>query len=44
MLSQPGLHLASPKVAALATGAYLDKDESQIRGTRYAVASLEAAL
>ena len=32
------------KLAALATGAFLDKDESAIHGTGYCVASLEASL
>lgn len=44
MLSHSDLQLASPKVAALAAWSYVDKEESQIRGTGYAVASLEAAL
>lgn len=44
MLSQSGPQLTSPKVAALAACSYFDKEESQIRGTGYAVASLEAAL
>lgn len=44
MLEQGDAKLASPTVAALATGSYFDKNESQIRGTAYAVDSLEAAL
>lgn len=44
MLCQPGHRLSSPAVEALATCSYFGKDESQIRGTGYAVASLEAAL
>lgn len=44
MLGPPGLALASPKVAALAAGAYFRKTEAEIRGSGYAVASLEAAL
>lgn len=36
--------IASPKVAEIARGAYLDKSRAQIAGTGYAVASLEAAL
>jgi ADP-ribosyl-[dinitrogen reductase] hydrolase len=44
MLAAFTLELGSPKVAALARGAYRDKDESAIRGTGYAVAALEAAL
>jgi ADP-ribosyl-[dinitrogen reductase] hydrolase len=44
MLSHSGPRLASPKVAALAECSYFGKEESQIRGTGYAVASLEAAL
>ena len=34
----------SPAIAALATGAYVDKSESEIRGSGYVVESLEAAL
>lgn len=36
--------LASPKVRALAEGSYFQKDDTQVRGTGYAVDSLEAAL
>jgi ADP-ribosyl-[dinitrogen reductase] hydrolase len=38
------LRLESPAVAALARGAFRTKPESDIRGTGYAVASMEAAL
>jgi ADP-ribosyl-[dinitrogen reductase] hydrolase len=44
MLDASTLNLSSPKVAALATGSYLKKAESEVVGTGYAVASLEAAL
>ena len=44
MLDASVLDLPSPKVAALARGQYLEKDVTQIAGTGYAVASLEAAL
>jgi ADP-ribosyl-[dinitrogen reductase] hydrolase len=44
MLDGSALDLASPRVAALATGTYLGKSESDVAGTGYAVASLEAAL
>jgi ADP-ribosyl-[dinitrogen reductase] hydrolase len=44
MLAASSLELASPKVAALASGSYFAKREEEIRGTGYAVASLEAAL
>jgi ADP-ribosyl-[dinitrogen reductase] hydrolase len=44
MLNGSALALRSPKVAALAAGAYLTKTASEIWGTGYAVASLEAAL
>ena len=44
MLLAESLSLASPKVAALARGDYLNKSEKDIRGTGYAVESLEAAL
>lgn len=44
MLDATSLKLRSPKVAALAAGAYLGKAEAHIHGTGYAVASLEAAL
>lgn len=44
MLDASTLHLSSPKVAALAAGSYLKKAESEVAGTGYAVASLEAAL
>lgn len=44
MLDASGLDLASPAVAALAAGAYRAKTEAAIRGSGYAVASLEAAL
>lgn len=44
MLGQPEIHLASPKVADLAAGAYFEKTEAEVFGTGYAVASLEAAL
>ncbi len=44
MLEASTLDLASPAVAALAAGAYHEKAESKIRGSGYAVSSLEAAL
>jgi ADP-ribosyl-[dinitrogen reductase] hydrolase len=44
LLDARALPLGSPAVAALAQGAYRTKPESAIRGTGYAVASLEAAL
>lgn len=44
MLDASSLNLVPPKVSALARGSYFDKAESQIVGTGYAVASLEAAL
>jgi ADP-ribosyl-[dinitrogen reductase] hydrolase len=44
MLDASALNLSSPKVAALATGSYVNKAESEVVGTGYAVASLEAAL
>ena len=44
MLEPAAFPLSSPKVAALMAGAYKSKPESQIRGTGYAVDSLEAAL
>jgi ADP-ribosyl-[dinitrogen reductase] hydrolase len=44
MLDASDLKLASPKVAALARGSYFAKDEAEVFGTGYAVASLEAAL
>ncbi|MGM9424723.1 ADP-ribosylglycohydrolase family protein [Hydrogenophaga sp. MI9] len=44
MLQADALALPSPKVAALARGDYLDKTEADIRGSGYAVDSLEAAL
>lgn len=43
MLDTASLNLHTPKVAALAEGSYLQKSESDIAGTGYAVASLEAA-
>lgn len=44
MLDASVLRLQSPKVAALAECAYLNKPASEIHGTGYAVDSLEAAL
>jgi ADP-ribosyl-[dinitrogen reductase] hydrolase len=44
MADASSLTLSSPKVAALAAGAYRTKAESEVAGTGYAVASLEAAL
>lgn len=44
VLDGRSLRLASPSVAALASGSYVGKDASGIRGTGYAVHSLEAAL
>lgn len=44
MLSPAALPLTTPKVAALMAGEYRTKSESQIRGSGYAVDSLEAAL
>lgn len=44
MLDASTLTLATSSVAALASGSYVGKTESQVRGTGYAVASLEAAL
>jgi ADP-ribosyl-[dinitrogen reductase] hydrolase len=44
LLDARALPLESPAVAAIAQGAYRIKPESAIRGTGYAVASLEAAL
>jgi ADP-ribosyl-[dinitrogen reductase] hydrolase len=44
LLDAAALPLDSPSVAAIAQGAYRTKPESAIRGTGYAVASLEAAL
>lgn len=43
-LDAASLALASPKVAALAAGAWRGKAEADIRGSGYAVDSLEAAL
>jgi len=37
------LTLTEPKVLALAAGRYLNKSRNQVRGSGYAVASLEAA-
>jgi ADP-ribosyl-[dinitrogen reductase] hydrolase len=39
-----GLALTEPKVLELAAGHYLNKSRSEVRGSGYAVASLEAAL
>ncbi len=44
MLDGTSLRLASPRVASLAAGSYLDKSEQDVSGTGYCVASLEAAL
>lgn len=44
LLDARDLALESPAVHALALGGYLAKPASAIRGTGYAVASLEAAL
>jgi ADP-ribosyl-[dinitrogen reductase] hydrolase len=44
MLAVTDLDGLTPNVAALARGAYLGKHESKIRGSGYAVESLEAAL
>jgi ADP-ribosyl-[dinitrogen reductase] hydrolase len=38
------ISFASPGIVAIATGAFLEKPESQIRGSGYVVESLEAAL
>jgi ADP-ribosyl-[dinitrogen reductase] hydrolase len=44
LLRATALGLASPKVVNLASGSYVTKDEADIAGTGYCVASLEAAL
>ncbi|MEZ4332447.1 MAG: ADP-ribosylglycohydrolase family protein [Myxococcota bacterium] len=44
VLDGRSLRLVSPNVAALAAGGYVEKEASDIRGTGYAVHSLEAAL
>lgn len=44
LLDGSSLRLSSEKVASLATGSYRSKEERQIVGSGYAVASLEAAL
>ncbi len=44
LLAGTSLRLASPRIAALATGSYLHKSEAEVSGTGYCVASLEAAL
>ena len=44
MMAVGDLDGLSPNVAAVARGAYSAKDESAIRGSGYAVESLEAAL
>ena len=44
MLDTSSLAVNSQRVAALAAGSYLKKRESEVAGTGYAVASLEAAL
>ncbi|MHC8358274.1 ADP-ribosylglycohydrolase family protein [Pseudomonas sp. LB3P81] len=44
LLSLPATSFLEPKVAAIARGDYLVKPESDIRGSGYCVASLEAAL
>ena len=44
VLNGAGLSLKEPKVLELAAGQYFDKSRSEVRGSGYAVASLEAAL
>lgn len=44
MLDASHLIVRSPSVSALANGSYFNKHESEVFGTGYAVASLEAAL
>ena len=44
VLDGAGLALTEPKVLELAAGHYLNKNRSEVRGSGYAVASLEAAL
>ncbi|MCE3608446.1 ADP-ribosylglycohydrolase family protein [Massilia sp. P8910] len=44
LLASAGFTPTEPKLAAIASGAFLDKADSQIQGTGYAVDSLEAAL
>lgn len=44
LLANAGFVPGEPKLAALASGAFLDKSDGDIRGTGYAVDSLEAAL
>ncbi|WP_208640157.1 ADP-ribosylglycohydrolase family protein [Massilia violaceinigra] len=44
LLVNAGFMPTEPKLAAIAAGAFLDKADSEIRGTGYAVDSLEAAL
>jgi ADP-ribosyl-[dinitrogen reductase] hydrolase len=44
VLDGSGLAPAEPKVLELAAGRYLNKSRSEVRGSGYAVASLEAAL
>ncbi|NHZ36994.1 ADP-ribosylglycohydrolase family protein [Massilia rubra] len=44
LLANAGFAPTEPTLAAMATGAFLDKADSDIQGTGYAVDSLEAAL
>jgi ADP-ribosyl-[dinitrogen reductase] hydrolase len=44
VLDGSGLVLTEPKVLELAAGHYINKSRSEVRGSGYAVASLEAAL
>ena len=44
LLDHHGLDGLSPGIGSIALGDYRDKDESEIRGSGYLVASLEAAL
>lgn len=44
VLNGSGLALSELKVSELATGQYLNKSRNEVRGSGYAVASLEAAL
>jgi ADP-ribosyl-[dinitrogen reductase] hydrolase len=44
VLDGSGLALTEPKVLELAAGHYLNKSRNEVRGSGYAVASLEAAL
>jgi ADP-ribosyl-[dinitrogen reductase] hydrolase len=44
VLDGSSLTLTEPKVLELATGQYLNKSRNEVRGSGYAVASLEAAL